>query len=89
MGRLLKFTRPKRRRAGGRAASPLLGVGIASAFAIGALGYVVVGLPKATPTAEVARASVQFEMCGRVRHTCVVDGDTIWPLEGGAISGSG
>lgn len=23
-------------------------------------------------------AAAQFEMCGRDRHTCVVDGDTIW-----------
>ena len=23
-------------------------------------------------------AAAQFEMCGQDRHTCVVDGDTIW-----------
>lgn len=26
----------------------------------------------------LAGQRVHFEMCGRVRHTCVVDGDTIW-----------
>jgi len=54
------------------------------------LGAAVVGLvamqPPAPPTATQAALAgaqageirVRFEMCGRVRHTCIVDGDTIW-----------
>lgn len=79
MGRVVKFTKPKARGAGSRGDPRLMAVGIASAFAVGALAYVV--MPKATASAVVSELAVQFEMCGRVRETCVVDGDTIW-LEG-------
>jgi endonuclease YncB( thermonuclease family) len=39
-----------------------------------AAGIALLGLLPAT--AQEWR--VQFQMCGRDRHTCVVDGDTIW-----------
>ncbi len=58
------------------------------AFGVGAV--VVGGLvamkpveqPAATPAALASAPTGEirghFEMCGRIRHTCVVDGDTIW-----------
>lgn len=36
----------------------------------------VVGIVPAPSTAQ--EFSTRFKMCGRDRHTCVVDGDTIW-----------
>ena len=80
MGRVVKFTKPKPRRADDRTDPRLMAVGIASAFAVGAaLAYAAT--PKATTMDAVGERTVHFEMCGRVRQTCVVDGDTIW-LEG-------
>lgn len=32
----------------------------------------------ASPAAQADDRRVHFDMCGKVRHTCVVDGDTIW-----------
>jgi endonuclease YncB( thermonuclease family) len=56
-------------------------------IAVGVLGWVVVdqylpgggeiaALTSAAPGAVERRAA--FSMCGRDRHTCIVDGDTIW-----------
>lgn len=47
------------------------------------LGAAVVGLAAMQPPAPAlgapaAELRVQFDMCGRIRHTCIVDGDTIW-----------
>lgn len=59
----------------------------AALFAVCALGWVSVDqfvpgeqtLTRWLSPAPVADARrVQFAMCGRDRHTCIVDGDTIW-----------
>ncbi len=34
--------------------------------------------PRAAAQAHAGEQRVRFSMCGRDRHTCVVDGDTIW-----------
>lgn len=74
----LRFMRRRRGRLPGRAI----------AFALGAM--IVGGLASLTPSDQGGAASwllssaqageirVRFKMCGRIRHTCVVDGDTIW-----------
>ena len=78
VGRVIKFARPKGLPGRGRDNPVLMIVGIASAFAVGALAYVAIAVSKATTAGPVSEPAVQFEMCGRVRQTCVVDGDTIW-----------
>ncbi|MGB3025835.1 thermonuclease family protein [Paradevosia shaoguanensis] len=60
----------------------------AAVVSVCALGYVVAdqNLPgggeiarlMTTPVASLGERRVHFEMCGRDRHTCIVDGDTIW-----------
>jgi hypothetical protein len=75
---VIKFIEPKVRHAGGRNGPRFVAVSVASAFAIWALAYVVVAMPKATTAGPLSGPTLQFEMCGRVRQTCVVDGDTIW-----------
>lgn len=68
----------------------LLGLGLfsilaaAGAFTINWLGPVAAPTPLTLeaaaerPTLIKAGASAQFSICGSVRRTCVVDGDTFW-----------
>ena len=50
----------------------------------GAVGGIIgINWPASTASAQT-RAAHSFAVCGTIRQTCVVDGDTIW-LEGGKI----
>lgn len=51
------------------------------------VGMAVTNLPLEAGTGQedtAANYTLSFEICGRIRHTCVVDGDTIW-LQGEKI----
>jgi endonuclease YncB( thermonuclease family) len=63
-----------------RSLATLIGGGLL-AGAIG--GLVGTNWPTSTASAQ-ARAAHTFAVCGTIRQTCVVDGDTIW-LEGAKI----
>ncbi|MFC3704451.1 thermonuclease family protein [Devosia honganensis] len=64
------------------AVTPALGV--IALFAVCGLGWIAVDqfLPASSQVATFAgtaqERTARFSMCGRNRHTCVVDGDTIW-----------
>ena len=83
---------PRRSRAG-RRPRPDIGTPVLAAVALVAvctLGWVAADqyLPGGGQLQQIAQVSssdasagerrVSFKMCGRDRHTCVVDGDTIW-----------
>lgn len=56
-------------------------------LAVFGVGMAVTNLPLAAGTGQEETAgnyTLSFEICGRVRYTCVVDGDTIW-LQGTKI----
>lgn len=42
------------------------------------LACFVAVFPLQSPAATAQEWRVDFSMCGSVRHTCIVDGDTIW-----------
>ena len=63
-----------------RRALAMLGGGLL-AGAVG--GFIGINWPASTASAQ-ARAAHSFAVCGTIRQTCVVDGDTIW-LEGAKI----
>jgi micrococcal nuclease len=48
------------------------------------LGLAIVTTPMVWSSVSAAAASPRFAVCGALRHTCVIDGDTIW-LEGNKI----
>jgi endonuclease YncB( thermonuclease family) len=47
----------------------------------GLLGLMVISWPAIPESFATSRATRRFAVCGLIRHTCVIDGDTIW-LEG-------
>ncbi|WIY54173.1 thermonuclease family protein [Devosia sp. YIM 151766] len=62
-------------------------LGVAALLAVCTLGWVAADtyLPGGGQIVQAAHAApavaerrVHFSMCGRNRHTCIVDGDTIW-----------
>lgn len=64
-----------------------IGLAAVSVAAVAILGHVMtngstVDLGNVFSLASIATSPaerrVHFEMCGRVRHTCIVDGDTLW-----------
>lgn len=70
----------RQKRTKGRAFAMLVGGGLL-AGAVG--GFIGIKGPAGTASAQ-ARAAHSFTVCGTIRRTCVVDGDTIW-LEGAKI----
>lgn len=67
-----KLRRQKRTKR--RALAMLVGGGLL-AGAVG--GLIAINWPASTASAQ-ARAAHSFAVCGTIRQTCVVDGDTIW-----------
>lgn len=82
--RFPRFPRPPRLFGLGRRSGPALAIGL---LAIAGIGLIAPGQERQGATRQsvqqVAATQVtsRFSMCGSVRHTCIVDGDTIW-LEG-------
>lgn len=82
---IVRFTRPPNRKR--RREIPTSVYALAAILAVCTLGYVLADqyLPEGAEVATLlssadagAERRVHFEMCGRVRHTCIVDGDTLW-----------
>lgn len=50
----------------------------------GLLGFTIISWPAVSETVALFDGGEQFHVCGMVRRTCVVDGDTFW-LDGEKI----
>lgn len=82
---LPRFPRPPRLFGLGRRSGPALAIGL---LAIAGIGLIAPGQERQSSTRQSVQqlvatspATARFSMCGSVRYTCIVDGDTIW-LEG-------
>jgi endonuclease YncB( thermonuclease family) len=70
-----KLRRSPRGRWGARRGGGLAGGGLAGGALLGA-GMILCGV--STSAAAAGTMSARFAVCGMVRQTCVVDGDTFW-----------
>lgn len=68
--------RQKRRRQ--RTSLAVIAIGLMSGTS---LGFAIIAWPSISASVAAAGSLPEFAVCGTIRRTCVVDGDTIW-LEG-------
>ena len=73
-------TEPRRqRRRRQRTSLAVIAIGLMSGTS---LGFAIIAWPSISASVAAAGSLPEFAVCGTIRRTCVVDGDTIW-LEGG------